>query len=315
MLETQESLANLVAQCSIELEDKQAPFVGVHTLSEFVYCPRAGIISAESTHDDPGCEFQQAPSLGGLPMHDLDQIRNAIEQIFNQIKMPIAVNLGIWLVTLYFCLAFSPMLLLLFLPTLFFTGRWLVILLRHYQLLKQRLHIAENAAVQEPNWTLQHAQPINWWSLIRAGFVSVEKQESLFDEPLRIAGKPWRVLHRGSCVYPVLRIRVDGKQHDVRREGRLRQQQLARIAAYAYLLNRCERGDSSWAIVLFGWSDEGVAVPLTEHAWKTFRSGLIQARKELRLSQENPNNTPDSNHQTTATTFQLHTRRPRGSTY
>jgi len=295
MFTSTNSLPDTVAKFSLELEDENAPRMGVHTLSEFVYCPRAGIISADSTQEDTGSELLRAPALGGLPTHDLDRIEAAMAVILEQLKFPIGWNLGLWLVTLFVSLASTPLLLAIFVPALFFSGRWLIRMLADYHLLQKRLRIAERAAKHEPDWELPHPQPINWWSLIRAGFVSVEKQAPLADPQLKLAGKPWRVLHRGNTEYPVLRIKVDDDQHDPRREGRLRKQQLARIAAYAYLLNRCERADSSWAILLFGSSYEGIAVPINDQAWMAFHNGLLKAREQLIFHGENPHIRPERN--------------------
>ena len=228
-------------------------------------------------------------------MHDLDKIHIAIHAITEKIKYPIAWNLGLWLLTAFLCIVSTPLLAIVLAPAIFFSGNWLLSLLRSYLFLKRRLLVAERAAIKEPDWNLHQPQPVNWWSLIRAGFASVEKQEPLFDPHLRLAGKPWRVLHRGSIEYPVLRIEVDHEQHDRRRDGRLRRQQFARIAAYAYLLNRCERAESSWAIVLFGKSDEGIAVPISDQAWMSFQNGLLLAREELVNHLANPHSRAEPN--------------------
>ena len=289
------SLPDRVAKLSFELEDETASVIGVHTLSEFVYCKRAGQISADSRQDDTGSEMPLAPALGGLPTHDLDMIYAELHSLREQMKYPIAWNLGLWLAATLLGILFTPLLLLALLPALYFSAKWLYVMLRKHQSLKARLRIAQRAAEKEPDWNLRQCQPINWWSLIRAGFASVEKQEPLFDPQLRLVGKPWRVLHRGGTEYPVLQIRVNQDQHDRRREGRLSRQQLARIAAYAYLLNRCERAESSWAIVLFGKTYEGIAVPVDDHAWMSFQSGLLMAREELAEHQTDPHSRPDPN--------------------
>jgi hypothetical protein len=297
MFATTDSLPDTVARFSAELEDETAPQMGVHTLSEFVYCRSAGIISVDSKQDDTGSELPRAPALGGLPTHDLDRIQAAIEVILQQLKFPIGWNVALWLAALFVCLVSTPLLLVFFSYPMLVSGRWLFFMLRDFRVLKKRLRIAERAAISEPDWELPHPQPINWWSLMRAGFVSVEKQEPLVDPQLRLAGKPWRVLHRKSAVYPVLRIKVEDEdeKHDPRREGRLHKQQLARIAAYAYLLNRCERADSSWAIVLFGSSDEGIAVPISDAAWMAFHNGLLLAREQIIFCRENPHLPPERN--------------------
>lgn len=293
MFSATDSLPETVARLSRELADSEAPPLGVHTLSEFIYCPRAGAISAESGQDDTGSELP--PALGGLPWHDQDKIEKAIEQLLHEIKVPVALNIGLYLLAFWIASAWTPVALVALIPVCYSWGRWLVHLLSNYQKLKSRLRIAAQAATQEPNWELHQPQPIQWWSLIRAGFVSIEKQEPLRDDAIGLAGKPWRVLHKGNAEYPVLKIKVNDEKHDRRREGRLRKQQMARIAAYAYLLHRCERADSSWAIVLFGNSDEGVAVPVSSEAWQAFYGGLIQSRQQLQALRDDPLSTPPKN--------------------
>ena len=46
--------------------------LGVHVMSEFIYCPRAGIIALESDRDDMGIEEGAAPALGGIPRYEID---------------------------------------------------------------------------------------------------------------------------------------------------------------------------------------------------------------------------------------------------
>ncbi len=295
MFSDTDSLPETVTRLSRELADSEAPSMGVHTLSEFIYCPRAGAVSDGSRQEDTGTELPRAPALGGLPWHDKDQIEQAIEQLLHEIKIPVALNIGLYLFAFWIASAWTPVALLAFIPPGYTWGQWLVHLLSRYLKLKGRLKMASRAAAEEPNWEVPQAQPIHWWSLIRAGFVSIEKQEPLRDDSLGLAGKPWRVLRKGNAVYPVLKIRVDDEKHDRRREGRLRRQQLARIAAYAYLLHRCERADSSWAIVLFNNSDEGIAIPITSEAWQVFYSGLIRSRQQLQALRDAPRSIPEKN--------------------
>lgn len=270
-------LADAVQRLAYVLKDETAPRLGVHTMSEFMFCQLAGVISVDQRDEESGSEMGKAPALGGLPTHDLPVIRNQLEKLSEEMKLPVALNLGI--IMLIVGMVFSGELIgLVLLVPLYVTLRWNWQLLECYATLKKRLWIAEHAEKKEPNWDLRQVQEINWWGLIRSGFESVEKAAPLFDPSINLAGKPWRVLHRGSCQYPVLQIRLQEGLHDERRQGNLRSQQFARIAAYAYLLNQLERAESDWAIVLFGKSDEGIAIPLSQEIWKCFETGLPLAR-------------------------------------
>lgn len=278
-----------------DLADPDAPRLGVHTISEFMFCRRAGIVVLDQKTGDSGSEFEPAPALSGLPTHEIDEIRRAMTEILYRLKFPVAWN--VFTVLCLFCaMAVWGLLGLIVLgPAQYYSYQWLKSMLLDYSFLSQRLKSAKAAAVQEPNWELPLPQAIHWWSLIRAGFVSVEKRQTLEDPVLGVAGRPWRVLNRGSFGFPVMRIRVDDQQHDRRKEGRLHPNQLARIAAYSYLMNRLERADSSWAIVLFGDSDEGVAIPITPEVWNSFHEGLIAARRRTAEYRTDPLNVPNMN--------------------
>ncbi len=289
--QTEPSFSDVIDELQSELADPDAPRIGVHTIGQFAYCPRAGLLSAEAEDD---MEMERPPSLGGLPQHDVDRMQQALSDLAERIKYPTAINIGLAVVALWLWMTWGWVLATpLFLP-MYYSLRWLVSLLQAYHLLQKRLSQAAAAASVEPNWDVDVPQPVNWWSLLRVGFDSIEKQ-TLEDFQLRIAGKPWRVLHRGDVEIPVLRIQVEEHRLQQYRNGRLRKHHLARIGAYSYLLNRCERADSSWALLLFNWSDEGIAVPLTPIVWETFKEALTTAREHLHEFGRNINHAPDPN--------------------
>ena len=55
------------------------PMVGVHILSEIMFCPRAGVLALESRTEDVGLDFVPAPALGGLPLHEVDKLTFALD--------------------------------------------------------------------------------------------------------------------------------------------------------------------------------------------------------------------------------------------
>ena len=59
-------------------EKSYEPWLGVHTLSEFVFCPRAGICSHDLAGNDDGEEENTRPGFYHLPIffeEELDQRR------------------------------------------------------------------------------------------------------------------------------------------------------------------------------------------------------------------------------------------------
>lgn len=274
------SIQNEVDRLAYELHEADAPRLGVHVMSEFIYCPRAGIVAAELDDGDRGTEFEKAPALGGLPTHDLDQIRHRLAQISRQLKSYAALAIALAFSMIVFWM-FIGAFALGFLPVFLMSCFHATIELQRYRVLRRRLKLAESAASREPNWDVRQIQSVKWWNLIAAKFESVEYRSAIMDDALQLVGKPWRVLRRGSVHYPVLVIRPGEQQEELRRSGRFSQQQLARIAAYAYLLIRQQNTKSDWAIILFGKTYEGVAIPLNSEIWDQFERSYRVARSRM----------------------------------
>ena len=51
------------------------PVIGVHVLTEFVFCARAGLCIYEENLDDPGQDPLIEPSTDYMPRYDLTQSR------------------------------------------------------------------------------------------------------------------------------------------------------------------------------------------------------------------------------------------------
>jgi len=267
---------------SQELAEADAPYLGAHVMSEFIYCPRAGIIGVDQREDDTGCEGDEVPMLGGLPMHDIDRIQATLDRLRQELKLPIAWCAGLVVMLLLGMLTISGLVLPFFIIPFYFTGRNLRDRLTEYATLRNRLREAETASVQEPDWSLRQPQPINWWCLIRAGFTSHEPTAPIVDKDVHLAGKPFRILQRGAFHIPVMHLTVTDNEDDLRRQGRLRPPQRARLTAYAYLLHQVQRSQSDWAIVLFKGSYEGVAIPIDQSMLAMLAQGIKNARAILK---------------------------------
>lgn len=284
--------AEAIQKHANELADNNSPRVGVHVMSEFMYCPRAGIVTFDQQKEDTGCEAEVAPALGGLPMHDLNRIQKMLQALREQLAFSCILNVVSATVVLLAYLAWGLPVLLLLVGN-YYAAIWLRGLLRDYDILRRRLKEAETAAIQEPDWSLRVPQEIYWWSLVRAGFDVIQKQAAILDRDLHLAGKPWRVLQRGGKHIPVIKIPVPADLDDPRRHGQMSRQARARLAAYAYLVNRVERGQSDWVIVVFGQSYQGVAVPIDESMMSLFATGLQSARQMLAQYLADPTFIPD----------------------
>src|SRR5947209_1200704 len=64
------------------------PWLGVHVLTEFVFCPRAGLIELEKETRDEGDESQREPwaNLSYVPLYDLSEIDERIQKGLRRIR-------------------------------------------------------------------------------------------------------------------------------------------------------------------------------------------------------------------------------------
>ena len=277
---------------SQELADPDAPYLGAHVVSEFIYCPRAGIVTFEQRNDDVGSDLESAPNLGGLPPLSLTEIEASLVRLRDKLKLAVAWGFGLVVLTLLGVFSFGWFILFFCAVPLYVTGRCLNETLHQYVALRALREDALSAAVREPDWSLRQPQPINWWCLLRAGFASHEPVSPLVDRDLHLAGKPFRILQRGATHVPVMLVNVNDAEDDLRRQGRLRPPQRARLAAYAYLLHQVQRTQTDWAIVLFKGSFDGVAVPIDQTMLRLFSEGLVAARVNLTESQSQADYSP-----------------------
>jgi hypothetical protein len=161
----------------------------------------------------------------------------------------------------------------------FFIGRWFSRELRAVLTLADTRRQALQAEPKAPAADLLTSMPVNWWSLLKAGFDSIRVQEILRDEGTKLAGKPWRVLRQGSLRIPV--IKLEAEQFEAGRFWVYPQHKI-RLAAYSHLLATSEGGEVPYGIALFGDSFDGVAIPMTVELKKEVLQQLEAAREILR---------------------------------
>lgn len=264
------------------VDSSQQIWISVRTLGEFVFCPRAGVVSANRA--DQEAEPEDDPiRLDFLPQYSLTIIE---EQLALHLRA-----LGAWagrfvglLVVMgvgwYFDWKIAVLVGAL---VLFWLGRRMSREMRAVFTLADFRRQALAAEPKEPTADLSEQQLVNWWELLGAGFDSIRLQEKLSDEATRLTGKPWRVLRKGSLRIPVIRI-----SEDYYEGGRywIYPQHEVRLAAYAHLLIACEGGEVPYGIVLFGKSYEGVAIPITPKLKETTEQRRAELIEELRATKK-----------------------------
>lgn len=253
------------------------PWIGVHVLTEFIFCPRAGVIAFEEQRTDPGEDLDRAPRLDYLPDFVVALIEADLQKACNTLW-----NLVTWT---------PPAALLVWVAGLLVDRRlWLVLIplgvwfLRHAARnvrivleLSRRLRAAREATPREPDPESKQGQVVNWWGMMKCGFTPVEYEDPHEDADWKLVGKPWRVLHKGSLRIPVFRKRCGKEQ--------LHPQHFARMAAYCHLIEIAEGGNAPYGIVLFGKGYDGLTVPNTEENRSTFQRALLNIRRLIEAVQ------------------------------
>lgn len=254
------------------------PTIGVHVLSEFVYCPRAGLIAYEDGFDDTGEEHDRPQKLDYLPDFSIPEIHDALQRAWNSLWSSVFWLMLAGLLISYvrsqsgFQVALTASIVLF--PFLLFPAGKRV---RDIVDLYCRLRIANIAAPSEPDATRMEVQNVSWWSLLKSGFDPVEYADAHSDMDWKLAGNPWRVLVKGSLRIPVFRKRFG--------EPELFPQHFVRMAAYCHLIESCEGAESPYGIVLFGDGADGVTVPNTVLNGEKLKDHLKQARRILKSAE------------------------------
>lgn len=250
-------------------------------LSEFVFCPRAGILTLDSRAEDHADE----PAFDVTAIYELQVLDAAIVRTFWLIVAGIAGGIVLGVASsrilqqeflyIWFVAALVGVRLLVF------VGKQFSILI---SLLAKR-RFARKAHCPEPDRQLLELQRVTWWGLLNLGFESLSYSKALHDPEWKVIGKPWRVLRRGSLRIPAFRTRSDS--------GTPSPQSITKIMAYCYLLEKREGFDSPYGIVLMGNTYRGFAVPYGGGFHATFRRALrefrvVAANAELRQTDPMP---------------------------
>lgn len=264
------------------------PFLGVHVLTEFIYCPRAGLVAFEAQVEDSG-DDERPGRLDYLPRYDLQNIEAALQRALQRFALLAGVLVFVGIFTAAVMAAWdwralwagAVLLVALSAPTVW-TAADVV-------RLTARRAAALAAVGREPAFgSPDEPAPIDWWQLRSAGFTAKRYEEALYDDGWKLAGMPFLVLCQGDVRIPVFR------QH--RPQDRLYKQHFARIAAYCHLIERCTGYKCPYGVILFGTSYKGVALRNSPAARKAFHDGLLAARRTIHASRRGsePRAAPES---------------------
>ena len=261
--------------------------LGVHTLSEFVFCPRAGVISQELNNNDSGVDTGFV-DLSYSPDYDIVLAKQQFSQIGKRFEKFSFGLLGATLTTAILGTAIKPFLgilcLLIIVPTvLFFLPRLYRDFLSYRHLRKQiALYDQENKRL--PDLKDPATETIPWYSLLKS--CDVEKCHDLLkDEELGIEGKPWKLLHCGNVCLPVFFCRkpVAASESENDPVAWLKKQHSVRMKAYCHLIEKNTGKHSSCGIIVFAGMMDAVAIKFwnNEAAQRQLDDALEIARADL----------------------------------
>lgn len=258
----------------------QRDLISVHALGQFTFCNRAGVYAAEHGEESDPEEFE--PRLDFLPNFDLERIEEQLSKMLQALW-------GLLILTLVFAAAMVGGVAVhsrrVFYPALAGCLVCLVCLPRNVRanwILIRRRSAARRARASEPEPTFQRIEPVNWWSMLKAGFEPVSYRRQMRHPVLPLEGNPWRVLERASLRIPVILSggrRLGDAKHSIYPKHALR------LAAYAVLLEATEHVHVPYGVIFPANSHLGLAVPLEDALRDRVATEVRRARDLLSRSQ------------------------------
>ncbi len=255
------------------------PDLGVHVVTEYLFCERAGVIAHEAGFSDNGQETRSI-RLGYLPRYDEREIERKLGIVF----MSLLWGTGAAILSMVICgllaLTVWPLAILacwlLLLVTIAGVAYGLVISF----LLTARLSEARGAKPLEPAFDGAGKVPVDWWQLLAAGYEAQSWPEPLTAAEWKLSGNPWQVLVRGETYIPVFLWRSKNREPH--------KQHFARMAAYCELLRLAAWGNSPYGVILYAGTTDGIAIPNSPKAQEALADGVRGMRQLLRLVATGP---------------------------
>ena len=250
------------------------PRVEVHVLSEFVFCPRAAILAAESGRDTGDEEKPSGGKLDSFVDYDEHRFVEALNNAWGRVRLwgtlmapALLLVLAAWRLHSPLAAGVASLPLIVLAAKMWDTLQAIVQLVREYA-------AYQAATPVEIDLTSTEIRRVNWWSLRKAGFDCLKPCDSYQDHAEQLSGKPWRVLIKDTVVrIPVVRKhrgKADwGKQHVVR------------LAAYCRLIESCESADSPFGLLMFAGSYNCVLIPNTQETRERLQKALADVRRLL----------------------------------
>ena len=254
--------------------------ISVHALGQYVFCVRSAILSAELGDqrdiDEPLRRFTY------LPNFDRERIEELLSAKITQLGF--FVLYGVCLAVLM-KMGLAEQNRWVFYPSvagLLTLAFWSLSVFACILDLAFRRRAAIHAEAREPEPSITGIEPVNWWSMLQAGFEPVAYERPFQHPELPLEGSPWRVLQRDSRRIPVIK---SGARELGPKPGELYAKHQVRLVAYALLLEAASHIEVPYGLVFPVDSPHGFAYPITQELRERCRKLLYEFEHKLAVSQ------------------------------
>ncbi len=255
--------------------------LSVHALGQYVFCPRAAILAAE--RGDERDIDEPPPRLTFLPTFDLERIEELLSKSLKQLLLAVVLILGLMVSMTLSSQDQNPTQFNLAAATFFFALLWTAHLVTSIVQLTIRRIAALRAEAREPEPTFVGTEPVNWWSMLNAGFEPIRYQRPFQHPELPLEGCPWRVLQKESLRIPVTKTGGDRLGNG---KGQLFPKHEVRLTAYALLLEADGHMKVPYGLVFPVDSPRGMAFAITDNHRRQAVQLLAEFEQKLNDSQQ-----------------------------
>ena len=250
--------------------------IGVHVLSEHVFCPRAALIASELGQDTGDEEPNLGPRLDLFVHYNEHKFAEALQQAWGEMRLWVALmapSLFVVFLASYFHSLLAGFVVSL--PLLILLAKCWDTLNHVIALVRERARFEAAAHVEIDMWPTEE-RSLDWWSLRKAGFDCTNLFDKLEAPEGDTIGRPWRILMKGNTTgIPVIRRRSGssgkGPQHDIR------------VAAYCNLIEKCQNQSAPFGVILFSGTTDCLIIPNTPALQQKYRVALQKAQEFLEI--------------------------------
>lgn len=243
------------------------PWIGVHELSQYAFCERAGLNTTNLEMVDRGQDEDHVAPLDFQPEYNIEAIDKKVSLYSFRVLTWSAGVLGLVILTVKWSASQGVIVWLLNLMfavvgLIFVVSDGMQLVLWWRQRWQSLLGSDELPDADDPN-----VEALNWWQLYRAGFAPASTVGGLRDDDLQLAGNPFKLLQKGDDYIPVFRHCGEGR--------RLYPQHYVRIAAYCLLLQRQTGMRARYGIILYAGTFDCVAIKFNRESFDLLSQRLV----------------------------------------